>query len=134
MRRQRGFTLLELVVVIIIIAVLASLGFTQYTKIMEKSRSAEAKLILGQLRRAQIAYYLENGVYSYVSGLPVDVPTIGPNCINANYFFYYACDVLYNGICVAYRCTAGGKSPQGPSNYQINLTTDGTWGGSAGYY
>jgi len=40
---RKGFTLLELIVVIIILGILASLGFSQYIKMVEKGRSAEAR-------------------------------------------------------------------------------------------
>lgn len=46
---KKGFTLLELIVVIIIIGILATLGFTQYTKVVEKGRTAEAKSVLGRM-------------------------------------------------------------------------------------
>jgi prepilin-type N-terminal cleavage/methylation domain-containing protein len=40
---KKGFTLLELIVVIVIIGVLATLGLTQYASMVERGRSAEAK-------------------------------------------------------------------------------------------
>ena len=61
---KKGFTLLELIVVVIIVGVLGSLGFAQYTKVVEKSRTAEAKAILGALRSAQEAYRLQYGGYT----------------------------------------------------------------------
>lgn len=132
MKTRRGFTLLELIVVIIIIAVLASLGFTQYTKVVEKGRTAEAKMILGQLRSAQYAFNLEYPGYTTVANLPVGAPTTGPACTDSTQFFYYSCDTG-TGTCIANRCTSGGKSPAGPT-YNINLTIGGVWGGTAGYY
>ena len=131
---KKGFTLLELVVVIIVIAILASLGFSQYTKMLEKGRAAEARTILGQLRTAEIAYYLEYNVYAAVdqtngNPLPIDVPL----ACNTSYFFYYLCG-SFDGRCSGIRCQTGGKSPQGPTNYYIYLNPDGTWGGTTGYY
>ena len=55
MGRKHGFTLIEIVVVIIIVGIFSCLGFTQYTKVVEKGRTAEAKSILGALRTAQRA-------------------------------------------------------------------------------
>jgi len=42
-----GFTLVELIIVIIIVGVLAAVGISQYSLTVEKSRLAEAKIHLG---------------------------------------------------------------------------------------
>ena len=46
MNRVRGFTLIELMIVVLIIAVLAGLAFSAYNKQVRKSRRAEAKQIV----------------------------------------------------------------------------------------
>ena len=48
----RGFTLLELLMVVIIIAILASIALPQYLKATEKARAAEALQVLGAMRSA----------------------------------------------------------------------------------
>jgi len=79
---MKAFTLLELIVVIIIIAVLGSIGYTQYNAAVERSRTVEAVQILGAIRTAQEAYYLEYGIYS------IDVNYLLPdyNLANLKYF------------------------------------------------
>jgi len=61
---KKGFTLLELIVVIIIIGVLASLATAQYIRIVEKARAAEGAYLLGLLRAAQMRYYTDNYTYA----------------------------------------------------------------------
>ena len=126
---KRGFTLLELIVVIIIIGILATLGFTQYTKMIEKGRTAEAKTILGQIRAAQEGYKQENGVYTATIGnLAIEAPIV---CATTHYFNYSTTAVLGT----AARCTAGGKTPNATIAYTITLDyATGGWGGTAGYY
>lgn len=127
--RKEGFTLMELIIVIIILGILATLGFTQYTKVVEKGRTAEAKAILGQLRTAQQAYYLEYRSYaSTINVLSVEAPTA---CTTTHYF-RYSCSTT--GICTAIRCTSGGKTPNAGTAYNITLAINGVWGGTIGYY
>ena len=131
---EKGFTLLKLIVVIIIIGILATLGFAQYTKTLEKGRAAEAKLILGNLRSAEEAYYLENSAYATdVTLLAVNAPTA---CTTTHYFSYTSSGTtIAAGIGTALRCTTGGKTPQAGTLYTINVTwASGGWGGTSGYY
>jgi len=126
---KKGFTLLELIVVIIILGILATLGFSQYMKMVEKGRSAEARMILGQIRTAQETYKLEQGSYATAIGsLPVDAPTA---CTTTHYFNYSA-----DGTSgTATRCSSGGKTPNATTTYTITLNySTGVWGGTAGYY
>ena len=125
---RKGFTLVELIIVIIIVGILASVGMTQYTKVVEKGRASEARLILGTLRSAEIAENIENGAYQTVAGLGVSAPT----ACATTHFFSYAC-VAGTGTCTATRCTAGGKTPNGTLAYTKTLDVGGTWGGTAGY-
>jgi len=129
MERKRGFTLIELVVVIIIVGILATLGLTQYTKVVERGRSAEAKSILGSLRSAEVAYKLDHTTYAAVADLPIEAPA----ACATTHFFSYSCATA-TGLCTAARCTAGGKTPDVTTTYNITLDITGTWGGTAGYY
>ena len=44
---RHAFTLVELIIVVIIIGVLASIAIPQFSKTMERSRIAEASAVLG---------------------------------------------------------------------------------------
>ena len=128
---NKGFTLLELIVVIIIIGVLATLGFTQYQATVEHSRTAEARMILGTMRTAQVAYELEHGDYAAFAELPITVP--GPaaaNCQATHYFWYNTSNA--DGSSTATRCIAGdgGKPPDGPAACDVTLDVAGNFGGS----
>jgi len=124
---KQGFTLIELIVVIIIVGILAAVGMTQYTKVVEKGRAAEARVVLGSLRTAEIAEYNENAAYLAVANLGVSAPT---TCATTHYFSYSCATAT--GTCTADRCAAAGKTPNA-TTYNKTLNVDGVWGGTAGY-
>ncbi|MFA5272230.1 MAG: prepilin-type N-terminal cleavage/methylation domain-containing protein [Candidatus Omnitrophota bacterium] len=60
---KKGFTLMELIVVVIIVGILAMVGLPQFFQVAERGRAAEANGVLGSIRSAQIRYFAENQVY-----------------------------------------------------------------------
>ena len=67
-RRQDGFTLTELMIVVVIIAVLATVAVPAFTSVMYRARSGEAYTFLGTIKNRQEAYRAEFGQYCAVSG------------------------------------------------------------------
>ncbi|MGB2578731.1 prepilin-type N-terminal cleavage/methylation domain-containing protein [Elusimicrobium simillimum] len=63
MLNKKGFTLVELLVVVLIIGILATIGLPQYTRSVEKSRSSEAVLNLKNVADAMIRYYTIKGMW-----------------------------------------------------------------------
>jgi len=115
---KHGFTLIELIVVIIIVGILAAVGMTQYTKVVEKSRLAEAKIRIGVMRQLAYQYYLENGVVAGITNADLGVDN---TCASTNFYAYYLGD---GGSFVDFhsrRCTAGGKTPNNSVGYEFYL-------------
>lgn len=72
--QNNGFTLAEIITVMIIVSVLASLALPRLTGSLERVRAAEGVEILTALLRAQEAYKLENGNYTAtLSNLDVEI-------------------------------------------------------------
>lgn len=64
LKGARGFTLLELLMVVVIIAILSSIAIPQYIRTVERARMSEALSMLGQLHAAQVRMKAERGSYS----------------------------------------------------------------------
>ena len=155
---KKGFTLLELIVVIIIIGILGTLGFSQYTRMIERSRGAEARSVLGAIRTGAAALWIEFNTGATMPAANITEAAVGIGnttglISNINpctavppssqfYFSYTIAPVgapLATGfVATATRCTVNGKSPAGTAAGTLSLTTNfatGTdvWLSNAGY-
>ena len=63
-KSQAGFTLTELLVVIVVVGILAALTIPKFTNVTTRAKTTEAKLMLKQVHNLQKAYYLENDIYA----------------------------------------------------------------------
>ena len=63
-KKFKGFTLIELMVVIIIIAILAGMAVPTFTKSMENAREKEARTTLELIYNAQRMYKIDKKLYA----------------------------------------------------------------------
>jgi type IV pilus assembly protein PilA len=66
-KSPRGFTLVELAVVIVLIGALAAFGMPRFINSVERSKASEAFRYLETVRAAQDHYFEQNGVYATTS-------------------------------------------------------------------
>jgi len=64
LRSKKGFTLLELIIVVIVIGILASIALPRFIRVAERARIGEAKSILGSMRSSQIRYLAQWNTYT----------------------------------------------------------------------
>lgn len=78
---QRAFTLIELLFVIAIIAVIASLGLSTVTQRAQEAKVEKAALQMQQLLQAGMTYYVDNGCWPGASECSPGVPNFANNYI-----------------------------------------------------
>lgn len=61
--KQKGFTIVELLIVIVVIGILAALVITTFTGIQQKARNTERETDIKALQGQIEAYYAQNGKY-----------------------------------------------------------------------
>ena len=69
-RNSKGFTLIELMIVVVIIGILAALAIPRFNQASARAKEKEADGILKQIYTLQQTYYANNGVYAAAFGSP----------------------------------------------------------------
>jgi type II secretion system protein G len=64
LRNSKGFTLIELMIVVVIIGILAALAIPRFTQASARAKEKEADGILKQIYTLQNAYFANNGTYA----------------------------------------------------------------------
>ncbi|MHB8482148.1 MAG: type IV pilin protein [Nitrospiria bacterium] len=73
--KQTGFTLIELMIVVAIIGILASIAIPNFLKYQARAKTSEARANLKGIFTSELAYYAEFNKYSTLVG--VNYPPIG---------------------------------------------------------
>jgi type IV pilus assembly protein PilA len=102
-RHSRGFTLIELMIVVVIVGILATLAVVGYRKLVQSSHVSEATGMVQNIRVAQEAYHSETQIYA-------DISTAFPDGVTATAGLYprtpqYGVVTAWGAACTA--CLAG---------------------------
>lgn len=89
MKKIKGFTLLEILIVVVIVSILASLAIPRYQKSVEHAKGSEAIANLNILRGAELRYF---GEYDVETNNLINLDVENPN-FNAKYFSSYSLNI-----------------------------------------
>jgi type IV pilus assembly protein PilE len=64
MKKSTGFTLIEIMIVVVIIGILTSIAYPSYRQYMQKTRRSDAHIALTQLANAQEKFYAQCNTYA----------------------------------------------------------------------
>jgi prepilin-type N-terminal cleavage/methylation domain-containing protein len=64
LRNTRGFTLIELMIVVVIIGILAAIAIPKFSQVSKSAKEAEAPPILKQIRSLELNYFQKNDTYA----------------------------------------------------------------------
>ena len=92
---QSGFTVVELLVVIVVIAILAAISIVSYTGVQSKAYSSKAVSITNSYIKLLEMYKTEHGEYPAIDDTPDDVACFGTE---SN---YPARDGMADGVCAS---------------------------------
>lgn len=105
MKLQKGFTLVEIMIVVVIIAILASVAIPGYQDYVIRGKLTEATSTLSDGRVKMEQFYQDNRTYN------------GGVCPAASTYFTYTCGDFSDS---SYTITATGKSDLSSFVYTIN--------------
>ena len=74
-KSNKGFTLIELMIVVAIIGILAAIAIPNFLRFQLKSKSSEGKVNIAAIRTAQESYLAEFGIYISAASSPAALPT-----------------------------------------------------------
>ncbi len=118
MKAQKGFTLVELMIVVTIVGILATVAMPAYTDYVTRGKLSEASSQLATMRVKLEQYFQDNRTYVGACAAVTVAPL--PSGNDAKYFTY-TCAPL---IALTFTVTATGVAAQGTGGFVYTINQD----------
>ena len=130
-RSNRGFTLIEIMIVIAIIGIVITIAAPSYTEYLKKGRRAEVVSLLSEQAQSLERFYTKNNVYTGITGLSTgnDFYTITPTIADQTFLLTAtrkAGTTMATDKCGDFTLTNTGVRSM--NNATTGLTTKDCWG------
>lgn len=127
---KKGFTLMEVLTVVLIIGILSSVALPQYRKVVERSKFTKAQVMAKSLYDSCQRLVAEWGVDNY-SSLPTEVRNAGLGRLDIGSLFLlppgFSCNA-YNGLCRGLVVTGAGFEYTLQGDCSVNIVKkEGTY-------
>ena len=95
-KKRTGFTLIELVITIVLIATLSAISVPIYNQHTKKAKYAECYTLLASIRDAELMYRSEYSSF-YKFGYTANEKVLGINASSNKYFTWFSVDIEAGG-------------------------------------
>jgi type IV pilus assembly protein PilE len=119
LRNKKGFTLVELMVVVIIVGILAAVAVPLYRANVRRAMSSEGQALVGSIRTAERLFLAENNTYGTWADISASIDLTG------NIYFQTA-PVLTNVTATTFTATVTGTAGTPGAGITVAIDQDGT--------
>jgi type IV pilus assembly protein PilE len=111
-RSARGFTLIELMIVVAIVAILSAIAYPAYTSHIRKGRRAEVQAMLMDMAQREIQYFTDTRTYALDAGGTMAYTTLHVPFPSDLSSYYTVTTAARSGVTPSFQVTATALNDQ----------------------